>query len=79
MLTTLSIDKEIRDKANQKAKQDKMSLSAIARLLLLDYAEWRITIWTRIQERYSVSNVEVDDEIQQKMNQVNDLWNKLWK
>lgn len=53
MNTTLSIDKDIRDKAYIRAKKDKISLSAVARMLLLDYAEWRISIWTRVSSQSS--------------------------
>lgn len=79
MTTTLSIDKEIRDKAYLKAKSDKISLSAVARMLLLDYAEWRITIWARMSSNIQVSDIEVDDEIQQKMDNLSVLWNNVWK
>lgn len=79
MTTTLSIDKEIRDRAYLKAKADKISLSAVARMLLLDYAEWRITIWTRINSNIQFSDVKVDDETQQKMDNLSILWNKVWK
>ena len=79
MTTTLSIDKEIRDRAYLRAKTDKISLSAVARMLLLDYAEWRISIWTRLNPNIQVSDIKVDDETQQKMNNLSTLWNNLWK
>jgi hypothetical protein len=37
--STLSIDKEIRDMAAKRAKAEKLSVSAVARMLLRDYAE----------------------------------------
>lgn len=79
MTTTLSIDKEIRDKAYLRAKTDKISLSAVARMLLLDYAEWRISIWTRINSSIQVSDIQVDSETQNKMDNLSALWNNLWK
>ncbi len=63
MTTTLSIDKEIRDKAYARAKKDKLSLSAVARMLLLDYAEWRIMIWTRTNRLYDNCEIEYIEEI----------------
>lgn len=60
MTTTLSIDKEIRDKAYIRAKKDKISLSAVARMLLLDYAEWRISIWTRINNKIDENSKLLD-------------------
>ncbi|EKE27550.1 MAG: hypothetical protein ACD_3C00193G0003 [uncultured bacterium (gcode 4)] len=47
--STLSIDKEIRDMAAKRAKAEKLSVSAVARMLLRDYAEWRIIIWSRMR------------------------------
>lgn len=79
MITTFSIDKEIRDKANKRAKSDKISLSAVARMLLLDYAEWRISIWTRFNDDLKVFEVDVDKETQEKMDNLSNLWNKKWK
>lgn len=66
MNTTLSIDKEIRNKAYQRAKADKISLSAVARMLLLDYAEWRISIWARFNDDndlVELDNTEVNNEL----------------
>jgi hypothetical protein len=48
-------------------------------MLLLDYAEWRISIWTRLNPNIQVSDIKVDDETQQKMNNLSTLWNNLWK
>lgn len=45
--TTLSVDKDIRDRASQRARNDKLSVSAVVRILLNDYAEGRIEIGTR--------------------------------
>lgn len=79
MNTTLSIDKEIRNKAYQRAKADKISLSAVARMLLLDYAEWRISIWARFNDDLEIFEVDVDKETQEKMDNLSKLWNKKWK
>lgn len=79
MTTTLSIDKEIRDKAYLRAKSDKISLSAVARMLLMDYAEWRINIWARVNTNVQVSDIAVDEIIQQKMDNLSNIWNSRWK
>lgn len=74
--STLSIDKDIRDMASKRAKADKISVSAVARLLLKDYAEWRISIWSRVISWNINSNViEVDIDTQKKMDSISALWN----
>jgi len=47
--TTLSIDKETKQLAAIKASQQQMSVSAVARILLRDYASGRLEIGTRIK------------------------------
>ena len=44
MITTLAIDKEIKAKASRRAKQEFLTISAVVRILLNDYAEGRIDI-----------------------------------
>ena len=85
MTTTLAIDQEVRDRAARQAKIDKLSVSAVARILLLDYAEGRIQIGARVQSQkqeepdFTVKWVplEVDDETQSKMEDVFVEWDKL--
>ena len=47
MNISLSIDDETRKKASLRAKKDKLSFSAVIRILLSDYAEGKIVIGTR--------------------------------
>lgn len=62
--TSLSIDKDIRDLAAKRAKADKLSVSVVARMLLRDYAEGKISIGTTFNapETYHTEIVEVDTE-----------------
>ncbi len=76
MNTTISIDKEIRDRAAARAKKEKISVSAIVRILLSDYAEGKIQIGTRIPEVIQVSSIEVDEATQELMDDVINEWNK---
>lgn len=46
--STFTIDKKIRDAASRRAKVDQLSVSAVARMLLRDYAEGRIIIGTHV-------------------------------
>jgi len=82
--TTLSIDKDIRDLAARRAKADKLSVSVVARMLLRDYGEGKISIGSTfsIQETYHTEFIEVDNEIQKTMNSIGSLWNHkkvVWK
>jgi len=49
--TSLSIDKEIKAKAEKKAKEIHLSLSGVARILLADFADGKITIGTIVADR----------------------------
>ena len=71
-ISTLSIDKEIRDSAARRAKEDKLSVSAVARMLLRDYAQGRISITASFgsSETYHAEFIEVDDELQKEMDKV---------
>ena len=83
MTTTLTIDKETREKAAKRAKADKLSVSTVARLLLRDYADGKISIGTRVQEPFTstMETIEVDEETQSMMDDVFAVWNnkKKWK
>jgi len=82
--TSFVIDKDIRDLAAKRAKIDKLSVSVVARMLLRDYGEWRISISSSHSrpETYHTEFIEVDDEIQNMMNNIGSLWNNkktVWK
>lgn len=50
MNTTISIDKDLRDRAAERAKKEKLPISVIVRILLSDYAEGKIQIGSRAPE-----------------------------
>lgn len=58
--TSLAIHKSIVKKASKKAKQDKLSVSAIARILLSDYADGFISIGARVNKDTAYNNVKVE-------------------
>lgn len=74
MTTSLYIDKAIKEKAAQKAKKDRLSFSAVVRILLLDYVEGNIVIGARSTPYYEVSEIPVDCETQKKMDGVLTAW-----
>lgn len=76
MNTTISIDKEIRNRAAKRAKQEKLSISAIVRILLTDYAEGKIQIGARFPQLIQMSSIEVDEETQNLMDNTIRLWRK---
>ncbi|MDX9970457.1 MAG: hypothetical protein RBS56_00940 [Candidatus Gracilibacteria bacterium] len=51
LLTSLSLDKNIKTKAEKKAKEISMTLSGVMRILLNDFAEGKIRIGTIIQDK----------------------------
>ncbi len=51
LLTSLSLDKRIKQKAEKKAKEISMTLSGVIRILLNDFAEGKIKIGTIISDR----------------------------
>ena len=75
--TTLSIDKDIRDLAAKRAKTDKLSVSVVARMLLRDYAQGKISIGSTFStpEIYHTELIETDNETQEMMNNISSLWN----
>lgn len=75
--STFTIDKKIRDAASRRAKVDQLSVSAVARMLLRDYAEGRITIGTQVTGNYE--RIDVDTKTQKKMDSISALWKtKQW-
>lgn len=75
--STFTIDKKIRDAASKRAKVDQLSVSAVARMLLRDYADGRIIIGTQVTANYE--RIEVDTKTQKKMDNISALWKtKRW-
>lgn len=74
MTVSLYIDKATKQKASQKARKDQLSFSAVARILLSDYAEGKIVIGTRSVTHYEVSEIPVDNETQRKMDSIAKKW-----
>jgi hypothetical protein len=73
MNTSIAIDTFTRDKAAKRARMDRIPLSTIVRVLLMDYAEGKISIGTRIEES-AVEILDVDDESQKKMDEKIACW-----
>lgn len=76
MTTTIYIDKHTKQRASQRAKKDKLSMSAIMRILLSDYANGNIVIGARSMRIDEVATIPVDAQIQKKMDQVMKAWDK---
>ena len=74
MTTSLYIDQETKEKAAEKAKKDRLSFSAVVRILLSDYANGKIVIGARSITHYEVSNIPVDSQTQAKMDSVVAKW-----
>lgn len=74
MTTTIYIDKQTKQRASQRAKKDKLSMSAIMRILLSDYANGNIVIGARSMRIDEVATIPVDAQIQKKMDQVMKVW-----
>ena len=70
--STFTIDKKIRDAASRRAKMDQLSVSAVARMLLRDYADGHITIGTHITSTHE--RISVDPETQSKMDAISSRW-----
>lgn len=71
--TSFSIEKEIRDKVAAKAKEDNLSVSTVATILFLDYANGKIRIGSQSAQEFEIERVEVvpvDSETQALMNEV---------
>lgn len=69
MTTSLYLDQETKKKATKKAKQDKLSFSAVVRILLTEYADGKIVIGVR-----SVSEIPVNTATQSKMDSIIKKW-----
>lgn len=79
MNSSVSIKKEIMERAAKKAKEDNMSVSAVMRTLLNDYANGKIHITTQVVTtpiEPQLHIVKVDAETQGLMDDVVNEWNK---
>lgn len=74
MTTSLYLDKETKEKATLKAKKDKLSFSAVVRILVSEYAEGKIVIGARSVNNYESSEVAVDNQTQKKMDNIVSKW-----
>jgi len=76
MNTTISIDKELCQRAYKRAKINKLPISAVVRILLAEYAEGKIQIGAKFVEDFEVKKIEVDEETQNLMDDVISVWRK---
>ncbi|MDP4007572.1 MAG: hypothetical protein Q8P68_00085 [Candidatus Peregrinibacteria bacterium] len=74
--TSISVEKNIRDKAAKKAKEDMLSFSSVVRILLLDYSNGKIHIGSQMKREPYIEIMEVDDDTQELMDDVVAEWNK---
>ncbi len=74
MTTSLYIDEDTKQKATQRAKKDRLSFSAVVRILLSDYAAGKIVIGAHSMPYYEISEVPVDQDTQKKMNTIASKW-----
>ena len=75
--SSLAVNKTIIKKASKKAKQDNLSVSAVTRILLTDYADGFISIGTRRNDEVSVNKlevIEVDNNTQKLMDSIGTKW-----
>ena len=79
MTTSLYLDAIIKKKVTERAKENNLSLSTVARILLSDYAEGKIEIGTRSKNMYEVSEISVDNDTQKKMDSIAAKWRNLKK
>lgn len=76
MTTSLYLDKETKEKATLKAKEDKLSFSAVVRILVSEYARGKIVIGARTVSNYEISEIQVDNQTQKKMDSIVSKWHK---
>jgi predicted CopG family antitoxin len=74
MTTSLYIDDETKQMATKKAKEDRLSFSAVVRILVSEYAQGKIVIGARSVPSYEVSEVSVDKNTQGKMDEIASKW-----
>ncbi|MFA6549747.1 MAG: hypothetical protein WCT36_00090 [Candidatus Gracilibacteria bacterium] len=69
-MTTILIDKDTKDLASERAKRDRLSLSAVVRILLLDYADGKIKIGSHVVENINTDFIEVNGMMQRRIDNV---------
>jgi hypothetical protein len=74
MHTSIAIDKITRDRAAKRARNERMPLAFVVRVLLTDYAEGRLSIGTRAQYDVAAENIAVDGKTQKKMDAIIRRW-----
>jgi antitoxin component of RelBE/YafQ-DinJ toxin-antitoxin module len=74
MTTSLYIDDETKQMATKKAKEDRLSFSAVVRILVSEYAQGKIVIGARSVPSFEVSEVSVDKNTQKKMDEIASKW-----
>lgn len=79
MTTSIYIDDKTKQMATKKAKEDRLSFSAVVRILVSEYAQGKIVIGARSVPTYEVSEVDVDAKTQKKMDSIVSKWRKLNK
>lgn len=75
-LTTISIDRATREQVGKRASADKLSVSAVARMLLADYAAGRLTIGVQVEEPLRAESVAVDADTQALMDNAVRAWRR---
>ncbi|TSC60048.1 MAG: Uncharacterized protein Greene041662_274 [Candidatus Peregrinibacteria bacterium Greene0416_62] len=74
MHTSIAIDKITRDRAALRAKNERMPLAMVVRVLLTDYAEGRLSIGTHMQREVTAKSIPVDKATQKRMDSVVAQW-----
>ncbi|MBU0458689.1 hypothetical protein KJ652_06590 [Patescibacteria group bacterium] len=72
--TSISIDKDTKDRATRRAKKDNMPLAVVVRILLVDYANGNISVGARTGIGVLAEEIPVDKETQKKMDEVVKKW-----
>jgi len=80
MNTSLIIEKSIKERASKRANAYNLSVSAVARILLSDFADGYIDIGTRSSgKQFYGEQIVVDTSTQKLMDKVITKWNNLHK
>lgn len=74
MHTSISIDKSTRDRAAKRAQAEHLPLAVVVRVLLIDYAEGKISIGTRTEMNVTTEEIPVDTATRRKMDAVVEKW-----
>lgn len=74
MHTSIAIDKATKERAAKRAQADNMPLAAVVRVLLIDYADGRLSIGARAESAVTGERIPVDKATQKKMDTVVSEW-----